>query len=98
MLINKSTKVEDGDIITIKLTSGEEMISKLVSESDTHYNLNRPHVLAMTPKGVEMLPYLFSASELTEVPLNKSTVTVAVPTAKEVADRYIQLTTNIQLV
>lgn len=96
MLVNKG--FEAGTVVTIKLTSGEEIIGKLLEDTATHYLLGRPLVLAMTAKGIEMVPYLFSVDNTTDIPLSKSTVTVIVPTAKEGADRYLELTTNIKLV
>jgi len=95
MLIDKG--ITAGEVITIKLTSGEELIAKLDEETATHYKLSRPLVLSMGPQGIGMVPYLFTASQDKVIPLNKSTVTVCVPTMKEAADQYIQSTTGIKL-
>jgi hypothetical protein len=51
----------------------------------------------MGPQGVGMVPYLFTVSQDKIIDLNKSTVTVCVPTMKEAADQYIQSTTGIKL-
>jgi hypothetical protein len=95
MLIDKG--VTAGEVVTIKLTSGEELVAKLDSETPTHYKLARPLVLSMGPQGVGMVPYLFTVSQDKIIDLNKSTVTVCVPTMKEAADQYIQSTTGIKL-
>ena len=43
MLINKGVSV--GEVITLKLTSGEELVAKLVEETDSYYKLSRIQVI-----------------------------------------------------
>lgn len=96
MLIDKG--VTAGEVITIKLTSGEELIGRLVEENDNHYKLAKPMVLTMGQQGLGMAPYLFTVSPDKDVPINKSAVTVAIATDKEMANSYTQGTTGIKLV
>lgn len=95
MLISKP--IEVGSIVTIKLTSGEELVSRLSEETDTHYKLSKPLVLTMGPQGIAMVPYLFTVSPEKDISLNKHTVTVIVETDKPAADQYLQGTTGIAL-
>ena len=95
MLIDKG--VTAGEVITIKLTSGEELVAKLIEETASHYKLAKPLVLSMTQQGIGMMPYLFTVNPDKDVQLNKSTVTVIVPTDKQFSDQYIQGTTGIKL-
>jgi hypothetical protein len=95
MLINKGVTV--GEVITIKLTSGEEVVAKLVEETELYYTLSRPMVLSMTQQGVGMMPYLFTVSPDSEVKLNKATITMVEATDKSFADQFLQSTTGIRL-
>jgi hypothetical protein len=95
MLIDKGVTV--GEIVTLKLTSGEELIAKLLDDGPMHYKLGRPLVLSMTQQGIGMVPYLFTVNPEKDVRLNKSTVTVVEATDKEFADQYTQGTTGIAL-
>ncbi len=95
MLIDKG--VAAGEVITLKLTSGEEIVAKLVEETATHYKLSRPMVIGMGPKGPGLMPYLFTVSPDKEVRLQKTTVTLAEATDKEFANQFIQSTTGITL-
>jgi hypothetical protein len=95
MLIDKG--VAAGEVVTFKLTSGEEVVAKLVEETETHYKLARPMVLSMSPQGVGMMPYLFTVSPDKEVRLNKATITMVEATDKSFADQFIQSTTGIKL-
>jgi hypothetical protein len=96
MLIDRG--VTAGEVITIKLTSGEELVAKLVEETSTHYKLSRPMVIGMGSKGPGLMPYLFTVHPDKEVKLNKSVVTVVEATDKQFADQFIQSTTGIKLV
>lgn len=96
MLIDKGVTV--GEVITLKLTSGEEIVAKLVEETEKHYKLSRPMVIGMGQQGPGLMPYLFTVSPDKEVKLLKTTVTVAEATDKTFADQFIQSTTGIKLV
>ncbi len=96
MLIDKGVTV--GEVITLKLTSGEELVAKLVEETDAYYKLSHPQVIGMGPQGPGLMPYLFTVSPDKEVKLLKKTVTVAEATDKQFADQFIQQTTGIKLV
>ena len=95
MLIDKGVTV--GEVVTLKLTSGEEIVAKLTEEKDSYYKLSRPMVIAMGAKGPGLMPYLFTVSPDKEIKLQKSTVTVAEPTDKQFADQFIESTTGIAL-
>jgi hypothetical protein len=95
MLIDKGASV--GEVVTLKLTSGEELIGKLVEETDAHYKLSRPMVIAMGQQGPGLMPYLFTVSPDKDIKLSKGTVTVVAATDKMFADQFIQTTTGIKL-
>ena len=95
MLIDKGVSV--GEVVTLKLTSGEELIAKLVEDTDTSLKLSKPLVLTMAQQGLGMAPYLFTVDPDKEVKINKSTVVVMEASAKTFADQYIQGTTGIAM-
>ena len=45
MFINKGVSV--GEVITLKLTSGEEIVAKLVEDGAVYYKLKNPQVIGM---------------------------------------------------
>jgi hypothetical protein len=95
MLIDKGVII--GEVVTLKLTSGEEIVAKLVDDGPMHYKLSRPMVIGMGAKGPGLMPYLFTVSPDKEVKLSKGTVVVIEVTDKEFADQFIQSTTGIAL-
>jgi hypothetical protein len=95
MLISKG--VAEGEVVTLKLTSGEEIIAKLVEDGPLYYKLKNPQVIGMGPKGPGLMPYLFTVSPDREIRLAKSTVTVAEGTDEMFAKQFIESTTGIAL-
>jgi hypothetical protein len=96
MLIDKGISV--GAVITLKLTSGEELVAKLVEDAETYYKLNRPMVIVMGQQGPGLMPYLFTIHPDKEVKINKHVVALTETTDKGFADQFIQSTTGIKLV
>jgi hypothetical protein len=96
MLIDRGVCV--GEVITLKLTSGEELVAKLIEETPTYYRLSRPMVIGMGKQGPGLMPYLFTVSPDKEVKLLKTTVTVAEPTDEAFAKQFLESTTGIKLI
>jgi hypothetical protein len=96
MLIDRG--VAEGEVITFKLTSGEELVAKLVEDGAAYYKLSRPMVIGMGQQGPGLMPYLFTVHPDKDVKLNKSVVAMAEATDKQFADQFIQSTTGIKLV
>jgi hypothetical protein len=96
MLIDKGAAV--GEVVTLKLTSGEELVAKLVDDQVMHYKLSHPMVIAMSPKGPALMPYLFTVDPSKEVRIAKGVVAVVEATDKSFADQFIQQTTGIAMV
>lgn len=96
MLIDKGLK--EDDVVTVKLTSGEELVTKLIEETDTYIKVSRPLVLTTGPKGIAMVPYLFTVDPDKNIKLSRSTIVVLELTDEEAAKQYIQGTTGISLI
>jgi hypothetical protein len=95
MLIDKGVSV--GEVITLKLTSGEEIVAKLVEETAAYYKLSRPMVIGMGPNGPGLMPYLFTVHPDKEVKLSKTTVTLAEATDANFAKQFLESTSGIKL-
>jgi len=96
MLVDKG--VAEGEVITFKLTSGEEIVAKLVEDGPVYYKLSRPMVIGMGAQGPGLMPYLFTIHPDKEIKLAKGTVTVAEATDEQFAKQFLQSTSGIQLV
>lgn len=95
MLLNKPFNVND--VVTFKLTSGEEIIARYSSETLTDYLISKPASLTQTPQGnIALVPTVFSAELNSNVTLQKVVVAMVVHTNKKFSDEYIRATTSIQ--
>lgn len=95
MLIDKG--FSSGDVVSVKLVNGDELISRFESETADTITVNRPLALTMSKDGLGMIPWmLLGASE--KITLNKLHTYCVTPSKKEAADQYLEGTTGISLV
>lgn len=92
MIVNK---LNLGEIYTLKLVTGEEIITKLAGVDDSEYSISKPLVLSMTGQGVAMTPFLFTAEIKGVIAIPKHAVIAVASTDKQTASQYIQGTTSI---
>ena len=95
MLFDKPLK--SGETVTIKLTTGEELIARFEEEQDGNVITSKPVVLAPGAQGIGMVPWIMSA-EPDKVKINKENILTYATTQKEIADKYIEMTSSITLV
>lgn len=95
MLFDKG--ITAGEVITLKLTSGEELVAKLIHEDSVYYKLSRPMVIGMGQQGPGLMPYLFTVHPDKEIKLLKTTVTVAEHTDESFAKQFLESTSGIKL-
>lgn len=95
MLFEKTK--EQGSVVTLKLTSGEEIIARFEEENATGIKVSKPMVLSMTQQGVGMMPYLFTVNPDNSIVFNYPAVVVVAATDEDFGKQYIQATTGIKL-
>lgn len=95
MIIDKG--VSPGEIVTFKLTSGEEVIAKYIEENDTYVKVSKPRVLTSAGGGIGLAPYLFTVDADKDIKMYKPFVVMEV-TQKDYATQYLSGTSGIQLV
>lgn len=93
MIIDKGLTI--GEVITIKLTSGEEIIGSLVEERPDYLKISKPRALTSAEGGLGMVPFVFTVDPGRDLKVFRTTVVVAEPTDKEFASSYTKATTGI---
>lgn len=91
---------KDGDVITLKMSSGEELIGVYVSEDANSFTIDRPVTLSVGPKGGPALtPYLMTVNpgNTRNLKINKLLVVCTASTDKELADQYTSALSGIQV-
>jgi hypothetical protein len=89
--------LKENDVVTIKLLSGEEMIAKYVSQTETVINFSKPAVLAQGANGMVLAPYVMTAEKTDIIPILKTAlVTMPLRTQTAIAASYTELTSGIK--
>ena len=94
MLLEKP--IAAGDVVSLKLLNGDEIIARFESETATEVKIDRPKALTMNAQGLGMIPWLFLGAKNT-ITLQKAHIFCIVPSQKDAADQYMQGTTGIAL-
>ena len=95
MLVESQYKT--GDIISIKLSSGEEMIARFEDENGEVITIVKPYILIAAQNGMALAPYMFTISPDTKVQLKINNFICIVKSAKDAADMYIKQSTGIAI-
>lgn len=93
MLIEAQYKVED--TITIKLSTGEELVAKLKEENENVIKVKTPLTLVMGPKGLGLQQFLFTADPDKIFTFKQSNIIMVTKTVKQFADVYQTQTSGI---
>jgi hypothetical protein len=90
----------DGDVVTLKMSSGEELIGTYKDDDSSTYTIDRPVTLSVGPKGGPALtPYLMTVNPANtrNLKINKALVVCVANTDKELADQYSSAMSGIQV-
>lgn len=90
------TPYKQDDVLTLKLSSGEELVGRLVEETDTRLVIKKPMMIVMGQQGIGLAPFVFTSQPET-ISLDKSKVMCWMKSDKEFSNQYITNTTGIQL-
>lgn len=95
MIITKGVAV--GEVVTLKLVTGEELIAKLTDISDNDYKVTRPLMLVIGSQGLGLQPWLLSVESTRAIKIPKERVIAIEPTIKEMSTQYLAGTSGIAL-
>jgi small nuclear ribonucleoprotein (snRNP)-like protein len=86
-------------VVTLKLTSGEEVIAKVLSYDKVNnmVELQEPVSIAPGPQGIGLVPSMFTADTKQSVKLNVANITFFAFTDDNVKLKYLEATTGIKV-
>ena len=94
MLINK--KYDADTIVSFKIVNGDELVAKVVEETDEAFLISKPCTVMPSPQGLGLMQSIFTSELNNSVVLHKSHVMLHAVTADQIKNHYIQTTTGIQ--
>lgn len=95
MLMTKDYKKDD--VVTFQLSTGQEVIAKIVEERMDAYVVSKPFAIVLQQNGPAIGPMLFSADPNNDVTLYKTGVNITTPTVSEFKKAYLQSISGLDL-
>ena len=87
--------IKFGDIVSLKLSTSEEVIARFESETDETMLLNKPMSFMMGPNGVGLVPFFFSAPKDFKVTISKTNIIGMITPDENVAKQYQRQTSSV---
>jgi hypothetical protein len=91
-----TNKYDKDTIVSFKIVNGDEIVAKVIEETDDSFVLSKPTTVMPSQKGLALMQSLFTSDLNKNIVLDKKHVMMHSPTVKDVEDYYIQTTTGIQ--
>ena len=91
----KENKYEKGDIVTLYLQTGQEILGKLDEENGSYIVITKPLTIAMGPKGAMFQTFTVTGDSENNVYFKQDKVISMLKTRKETTDAYTQATSTI---
>ena len=89
---------KSGDIITIKLMSGEEVVARLEEDKEEVLAVAKPRAIVNIPnKGIGLGPFVFTIPQDAKIEIYKKNVVCYAETEDGMARQYTQGTTGLTL-
>lgn len=93
MLVEQS-KYQAGDIINLKLMSGDEVVGELVNADRDRYELRRPCIVVTSPDGIGLLQAMFGLDpDLENLTYRDQHVITVCRTHERMREHYVTVTT-----
>lgn len=89
------TPYKNGDTVSFKLSSGEEIVGRLEEENGEYFSVKKPMVLIAQTEGLGLAPFMFSVSPDAKFMLRASSVSCVAKTQEEISKQYTATTTGI---
>jgi hypothetical protein len=88
--------VELGEIYTIKIANGDELVTRITAATEHTYTIVKPLTVVPGPQGVQLIHSLFTGDSSQGYSLNKNACMIVAPSRREVYDSYVEATTGIK--
>lgn len=85
-----------GHTVSMKLTSGDEVVGKVAGQTADGLTISKPVILAASRDGLQMVPFMMTASPDGDFLFKAHNIMCVATTADQVADAYLESTTGIK--
>jgi hypothetical protein len=89
--------IKDGDLITLKLASGEEVISKYLSGADSYISIEKALVLMQGPQGLAFGTFFSTAQQDKPINIAKDKVVSIAHINDKIKEEYNRVFSKIEV-
>lgn len=86
----------ENDIVSFKLVTGEEMVARVVSDTDTEITVYKPLTLVHSGQGFALMQTLMSSRPDTNIVVRKSSVVMSAMSRDEMSTAWYESTSGIK--
>ena len=90
-------KIKDGDLVTLKLASGEEVIAKYVSGADSYISIEKALVLMQGPQGLAFGTFFSTAQQDKPINIAKDKITSIAYINDKIQEEYNRVFSKIEV-
>tara|TARA_Y100001937_G_C7022040_1_gene285910 strand:- start:312 stop:617 length:306 start_codon:yes stop_codon:yes gene_type:complete len=89
--------IKDGDTVTLKLASGEEVIAKYVSGADSYISIEKALVLMQGPQGLAFGTFFSTAEQNKPINIAKDKITSIAYINEKIQQEYNKVFSKIEV-
>ena len=89
--------IKDGDLVTLKLASGEEVIAKYVSGADSYISIEKALVLMQGPQGLAFGTFFSTAEQDKPINIAKDKITSIAYINEKIEQEYNRVFSKIEV-
>jgi hypothetical protein len=89
--------IKINEVVSIKLNSGEELITRVKEVTDAYLIITEPVSVAPGPQGMGLVPSLFTAKPDGEFTLNRNSIAVICETEYNIKTKYTEAVSGIKV-
>ena len=90
--------IKDGDLITLKLVSGEEVIANYKSGSDSYISIEKALVLMQGPQGLAFGTFFSTAKQEEPINIARDKITAVAHINDKIASEYKKVFSKIETI
>lgn len=101
MIIDTSGAIKENDVVAFKLTSGEEVVAKVLAITDAEFTISKPMAMTVVPgrdgsATVAFMPWTLGMPDDAKIKFLRDKIIAYAKARKEAADGYLRNTSSIQ--
>ena len=89
--------IKDGDLVTLKLASGEEVIAKYISGADSYISIEKALVLMQGPQGLAFGTFFSTAEQDKPINIAKDKITSIAYINEKIQQEYNKVFSKIEV-